>query len=98
MNDGAKTDSQVIGVGRPVEGRDFTRFWWLNLVRGVAALSLGIGLILPVEVIFKVDQVQGLLFQFVGIYLLINPKTAGQLMGISSEIDSNEPLSSLQKE
>lgn len=62
MNDGAKTDSQVIGVGRPVEGQDFTRFWWLNLVRGVAALSLGIGLLLPVEVIFKVDHVQDLLF------------------------------------
>ena len=43
-----------------------------SLVRGVAALLIGIALLLPVEVILKVDQVQSILFQSVGIYLLFS--------------------------
>lgn len=57
----------------PGEVQTFTtKYWWLNFVRGVAALALGLGLLLPVEVILKVDQVQTMLFQFVGIYLLFS--------------------------
>lgn len=49
-------------------------------MRGVAALALGLALLLPVELILKVDQVQTLLFQFIGIYLLF--------IGVMSLIDS----------
>jgi uncharacterized membrane protein HdeD (DUF308 family) len=54
------------------EARGFARHWWLNFVRGIAALMLGIGLLLPVEVILEADRVQVLLLQFIGIYLLIS--------------------------
>ena len=66
-------DSQKKSIETPGEVQSFaTKYWWLNFVRGVAALALGIGLLLPVEVILKVDKVQALLFQFVGIYLLFS--------------------------
>ena len=48
------------------------KYWWLNFVRGFAALAIGIGLFLPVEVFFEVDFVQTILFQFIGIYFLIS--------------------------
>jgi uncharacterized membrane protein HdeD (DUF308 family) len=65
--------NQRIGAETTAEVQAFTiKYWWLNTVRGVAALALGIGLLLPFEVIFKVDQVQSMLFQFVGIYLLVS--------------------------
>ena len=48
------------------------KYWWLNFVRGFAALAIGIGLLLPVEVFFEVDHVQTLLFQFIGIYFLVS--------------------------
>jgi uncharacterized membrane protein HdeD (DUF308 family) len=48
------------------------KYWWLNLVRGLAALAIGIGLLLPVEVFFRVDHLKTILFQFIGIYLLIS--------------------------
>jgi len=66
-------DPQMKPTEPPGEVQSFTtKYWWLNFVRGVAALALGIGLLLPVEVILKVDKVQALLFQFVGIYLLFS--------------------------
>lgn len=54
------------------EAQGFARYWWLNFVRGIAALMLGIGLLLPVEVILEADRVHVLLLQFIGIYLLIS--------------------------
>ena len=68
-----ETDAQAIRTEPPGEVLSFTtKYWWLNFVRGVAALALGIGLLLPVELILKFDQVQTMLFQFVGIYLLFS--------------------------
>ena len=68
-----ETDSQARQIEPPGEVQSFTtRCWWLNFIRGVAALALGLALLLPVELILKVDQVQALLFQFIGIYLLFN--------------------------
>ena len=66
-------DPQKKSTEPPGEVQSFTtKYWWLNFVRGVAALALGLGLLLPVEVILKVDKVQAMLFQFVGIYLLFS--------------------------
>jgi uncharacterized membrane protein HdeD (DUF308 family) len=72
MNNGTKTDLQVIQAERLGEVQDFTRFWWLNIVRGTAALLIGIGLLIPIELFLKADRLQGILFQFVGIYLLLS--------------------------
>ena len=33
---------------------------------------MGIGLLLPVELFLKSDHLQGILFQFIGIYLLLS--------------------------
>ena len=68
-----ETDLQAKQTEPPGEVQSFTtRYWWLNFIRGVAALVLRLALLLPVELILKVDQVQTLLFQFIGIYLLFN--------------------------
>jgi uncharacterized membrane protein HdeD (DUF308 family) len=73
MNTRVKVDPQAKRTESPGEVQSFTtKYWWLNFVRGVAALALGLGLLLPVEVFLKVDQVQTMLFQFVGIYLLFS--------------------------
>ena len=48
------------------------RYWWLNLVRGTTAFLIGLGLMLPVEVILQSEQLQGILFQFIGIYFLLS--------------------------
>jgi uncharacterized membrane protein HdeD (DUF308 family) len=66
-------DIQEDGVKAPAELQSFTtKYWWLNFVRGIAALFLGLGLLLPFEVILQVDRVQSMLFQFIGIYLLLS--------------------------
>jgi len=66
-------DVQQDGLKTPAEVQSFTiKYWWLNFVRGIVALFLGLGLFLPVEVIFQVDHVQTMLFQFIGIYLLLS--------------------------
>lgn len=48
------------------------KYWWLNVVRGTVALLIGLGLLLPVELLLKSDQLQGILFQFMAIYLLLS--------------------------
>ena len=48
------------------------RLWWLNLVRGVAALLLGLGLLLGFELVFLADRHRAMLTQFIGIYLLVS--------------------------
>jgi len=68
-----EVDPQPKRTEPPGEVQTFTtKYWWLNIVRGVAALLIGIALLLPAEVLLKVDQVQSLLFQFIGIYLLVS--------------------------
>jgi uncharacterized membrane protein HdeD (DUF308 family) len=58
---------------RSGEVQSFTiKYWWLNFVRGIVALMLGLGLLLPVEVILEADNLQDILFQFIGIYLLLS--------------------------
>ncbi|HSG15802.1 MAG TPA: hypothetical protein VLE70_05705, partial [Anaerolineae bacterium] len=49
-----------------------TKYWWLNFVRGIAALLLGLGLLLPVEVLTEADHLQSILVQFIAIYLLLS--------------------------
>lgn len=46
------------------------RLWWLNLVRGGAALLLGLGLLLELEWVTDTERVRGMLIQFLGIYML----------------------------
>ena len=73
MNGRTETDAQLKRAETSGEVQSFTtKYWWLNLVRGIAALFLGLALLLPVEVILKVDRVQAMLFQFIGIYLLLS--------------------------
>lgn len=67
-----ESDLQMKPAKNQGEAQGFARYWWLNFVRGIAALMLGIGLLLPVEVILEADRVHVLLLQFIGIYLLIS--------------------------
>jgi len=46
------------------------KYWWINLVRGVAALLLGIGLILGLGLAADTTTLKSMLSQFIGIYLL----------------------------
>jgi uncharacterized membrane protein HdeD (DUF308 family) len=72
MTDLPEAGNQDSQIKRPAELQGFAKLWWLNIVRGVAALAIGFGLLLPVELIMQADQVQGILFQFIGIYLLVS--------------------------
>ena len=36
------------------------RYWWLNVVRGTVAFLIGLGLLLPVDLFLKTDQLQGI--------------------------------------
>jgi uncharacterized membrane protein HdeD (DUF308 family) len=49
-----------------------TKFWWLNVIRGTVALLIGIGLLVQAELILNADRLQAMLFQFIGIYLLVS--------------------------
>lgn len=46
------------------------RLWWLNLVRGGAALFLGLGLLLELELLLDTDRLRSMLIQFLGVYML----------------------------
>lgn len=48
------------------------RYWWLNLIRGAAALLLGITLFAGLELFVERDALRLSLLQFIGIYLLIS--------------------------
>ncbi len=73
MNDRTEADPQLKRIEPSGEVQAFTvKYWWLNFVRGVAALALGIGLLIPFEVITDADHLQAILFQFIGIYLLFS--------------------------
>jgi uncharacterized membrane protein HdeD (DUF308 family) len=73
MSDHSLDDPLLKQSERSGQVQSFTiKYWWLNFVRGIAALLLGLGLLLPVEVIFEADNLQGILFQFIGIYLLLS--------------------------
>lgn len=73
MNPQLSAENKESDANEPDEIQSFSvKYWWLNFVRGLAALAIGIGLLLPVEVFFEVDHVQTLLFQFVGIYFLVS--------------------------
>jgi len=72
MTEQTETNIQDGQIKRPAEIQGFAKLWWLNIVRGAAALAIGIGLLLPFELIMKADQLQGILFQFIGIYLLVS--------------------------
>jgi len=73
MNDQSSDDPLLNQGDRSGEVQSFTvKYWWLNFVRGIAALAIGIGLLLPIEVILEADNLQDILFQFIGIYLLLS--------------------------
>jgi uncharacterized membrane protein HdeD (DUF308 family) len=46
------------------------KYWWINLVRGVAALLLGLGLILGLGLALDEATLRSMLSTFIGIYLL----------------------------
>ena len=46
------------------------KYWWINLVRGAAALFLGLGLILGLGLALDEATLRSMLSQFIGIYLL----------------------------
>lgn len=46
------------------------KYWWINLVRGVAALFMGLGLILSLGLALDDVTLKSMLSQFIGIYLL----------------------------
>ena len=70
---GSDAESDAEGIADPPgEASGFAKHWWLNIVRGTAALLLGIGLLLPVEIIFESESLQDILFQFIAIYLLFS--------------------------
>ncbi len=46
------------------------RMWWLNFVRGGAALLLGLGLLLELELFLDAERLRSMLLQFLGIYML----------------------------
>ena len=48
------------------------KYWWLNLIRGIAALLLGITLFAGLELFVERDALRLALLQFIGIYLLIS--------------------------
>lgn len=60
MNETADTASRQVLV----------KYWWINLVRGVAALFLGLGLILSLGLALDDATLKSMLSQFIGIYLL----------------------------
>ena len=63
-------DPQINQKESQTYSADIAGFWWLNIVRGSVALFLGIGLLLPADLILNVDRVHAMLLQFIGIYLL----------------------------
>ncbi len=46
------------------------KYWWINLVRGTAALLLGLGLILTLGLALDDATLESMLSTFIGIYLL----------------------------
>ncbi len=60
MNESTDTDSP----------QALAKYWWINLVRGVAALFLGLGLILGLGVALDDATLKTMLSQFIGIYLV----------------------------
>jgi len=48
------------------------KYWWLNLIRGAAALLLGVTLLAGLELFVERDALRLALLQFIGIYLLIS--------------------------
>ena len=73
MSDKSLDDPLLKQGERSAEVQSFTiKYWWLNTVRGVAALAIGIGLLLPFELLAEADQLETILFQFIGIYLLVS--------------------------
>jgi len=49
MTEQTETNIQDDQIKRPAEIQGFAKLWWLNIVRGAAALAIGIGLLLPFE-------------------------------------------------
>lgn len=50
--------------------QSIAKYWWINLVRGIAALFLGVGLFLGLGLALDETTLKSVLAQFVGIYLL----------------------------
>jgi uncharacterized membrane protein HdeD (DUF308 family) len=51
-------------------GQSLVKYWWINLIRGAAALFLSLGLILGLGLALDDATLKSMLSQFIGIYLL----------------------------
>jgi uncharacterized membrane protein HdeD (DUF308 family) len=58
----------------PEPGKDhfMAKYWWLNTIRGGAALLLGLGLLFSLELVLDSEQIQAMSLQFMGIYLFFS--------------------------
>jgi uncharacterized membrane protein HdeD (DUF308 family) len=59
-------------IPEPGESQPMAKYWWLNTIRGAAALLLGLGLLLSLELVVESEQLQGMVVQFMGIYLFFS--------------------------
>jgi len=56
----------------PGKGQPLAKYWWLNTIRGGAALLLGLGLLFSLELVFDSEQIQAMSLRFMGIYLFFS--------------------------
>ncbi|GAG26807.1 unnamed protein product, partial [marine sediment metagenome] len=54
------------------EKAPMAKYWWLNTIRGIAALLLGLGSLLSLELVLDSEQIQAMSLQFMGIYLFFS--------------------------
>lgn len=59
-------------IPEPGEGQFLVKYWWLNTVRGAAALLMGLGLLFSIELVIESARLQAMTVQFMGIYLLFS--------------------------
>jgi uncharacterized membrane protein HdeD (DUF308 family) len=59
-------------IPEPGESQPMAKYWWLNTIRGAAALLLGLGLLFSLELLLDSEQIRAMSFQFMGIYLFFS--------------------------
>ena len=56
----------------PGKNQFMAKYWWLNSIRGAAALLLGLGLLFSLELVLASEQIQARAGQFRGFYLFFS--------------------------